>query len=52
MRKIKKCFFFSSRKIIDMNVDIYVENCVHTIKVSKKYNESVLWVKMDDIQEK
>ena len=37
--------------MIDINAKTYAENCVHTIKVIKKDNKSVLWIKMYDIQD-
>ena len=30
----------------------FAKNCVHTIKVNKTDNKSVLWIKMIDIQKK
>ena len=32
------------------STDTYAENYVHTLKVDKKDNKSVLWIKMHDIQ--
>ena len=34
------------------SADTYAENYVHTLKVDKKDNKSVLWIKMHDIQGK
>ena len=36
----------------DINPDTYAKNCVHTIKLIKRDNKSVLWIKMRDIQDK
>ena len=32
--------------------ETFAKNCVHTIKVNKTDNKSVLWIKMIDIQKK
>ena len=42
----------SCLKIFNINADTYAENCVHTVKVIKKGNQSILWVKMHNIQDK
>ena len=38
--------------MVDISVDTYAENCVHTMKVIKRDNKSTLWIKMRDIQDK
>ena len=38
--------------MFNINSNTYAENCIYTIKVIKKGNKSVLWVKMHDIQDK
>ena len=39
-------------KIFKATVEIFAKNYVHTIKLNKKDNKSVLWIKMTDIQKK
>ena len=46
----KKNFFFDTK--MTKSADTYAENYVHTLKVDKKDNKSVLWIKMHDIQGK
>ena len=35
-----------------VTAETFAKNCVHTIKVNKTDNKSVLWIKMIDIQKK
>ena len=37
-------------KMFKVTAETFVKNCVHTIKVNKTNNKSVLWVKMIDIK--
>ena len=39
-------------KIFKATVEIFAKNYVHTIKLNKTENKSVLWIKMIDIQKK
>ena len=39
-------------KMFKITAETFAKNCVHTIKVNKKDNKSVLWIKMIDIQKK
>ena len=39
-------------KMFKVTAEIFAKNCVHTIKVYKTDNQSVLWIKMIDIQMK
>ena len=39
-------------KIFKATVEIFAKNYVHTIKLNKTDNKSVLWIKMTDIQKK
>ena len=51
MHKTKKIYiFFIMYKIFKVTADIFAKNCVHTIKVNKTGNKTVLWIKMIDIQ--
>ena len=50
--KTYKIIFLTYMKIIDINGNTYAENCVHTVKVIRKEDKSVSWIKMHDIQEK
>ena len=38
--------------MIDINADTHAKNWIHTVKVSKKDNKSVLLIRMHDIQDK
>ena len=38
--------------MFDISANRYVKNCVRIIKIIKKDNKSVLWIKMHDIQDK
>ena len=50
---IKKLFFFLCMyKMFKVTAETFAKNCVHTIKVNKTDNKSVLWIKMIDIQKK
>ena len=33
-----------------IGAETFAKNCVHTIKVNKTDNKSMLWIKMNDIQ--
>ena len=37
-------------KMFKVTAETFAKNCVHTIKVNKTENKSVLWIKMIDIQ--
>ena len=37
-------------KMFKGTAETFAKNCVHTIKVNKTDNKSVLWIKMIDIQ--
>ena len=51
MHKItKKKIFFIMYKMFKVTAETFAKNCVHTIKVNKTDNKSVLWIKMIDIQ--
>ena len=53
MHKIKKeSIFFIMHKIFKVTTETFAKNCVHTIKVNKTDNKSVLWIKMIDMQKK
>ena len=39
-------------KMFKLTAETFAKNCVHTIKVNKADNKSVLWIKMIDIQKK
>ena len=39
-------------KMFKVTAETFAKNCVHTIKVNKTDNKSVLWIKMIDIQKK
>ena len=49
---IKTFYFFIMYKMFKVTAEIFAKNCVHTIKVNKTDNKSVLWIKMIDIQKK
>ena len=38
--------------MFEITPETFAKNCVHTIKVNKTDNKSVLWIKMIDIQKK
>ena len=44
-------FFFLSTKIFKTTAETYGKNFVHKIKLHKKGNDSVLWVKIHDLQQ-
>ena len=46
--KQKLCMY----KMFKVTAETFAKNCVHTIKVNKTDNKSVLWIKMIDIQKK
>ena len=50
MHKIEKKNFFNMYKMFKISAETVAKNCVHTTKVNK--NQSVLWIKMIDIQRK
>ena len=53
MHKIRKnIFFLIIYKIFEITAETFAKNCVHTTKVNKTDNKSVLWIKMIDIQKK
>ena len=39
-------------KMFKVTTETFAKNCVHTMKVNKTDNKSVLWIKMIDIQKK
>ena len=39
-------------KVAEVTSETFAKNCVHTIKVNKTDNKSVVWIKMIDIQKK
>ena len=39
-------------KMFKVTAETFAKNCVHTIKVNKTDNKSVLWIKTIDIQNK
>ena len=45
-------FFLCMCKLFKVTAETFDKNCVHTIKVNKAVNKSVLWVKMIDIKKK
>ena len=46
----KKIFFLCMYKMFKVTAKAFAKNCVHTIKVNKTDNKSVLWIKTIDIQ--
>ena len=52
MNKIRKIIFFNIYKMFKISAEKFAKNFVHTIKVNKTDNKSVLWIKMIDIQKK
>ena len=46
--KQKLCMY----KMFKVTAETFAKNCVHTIKVNKTDNKSVLWIKMIDIKKK
>ena len=38
--------------MIKISVDTYAENSINTIAVPKEDSKAVLWIKMDDMQDK
>ena len=52
LMQLKKTFFFflCMYKMFKVTAETFAKNCVHTIKVNKAGNNSVLWIKMIDIQ--
>ena len=52
MHKIRKIIFFNIYKMFKISAEKFAKNFVHTIKVNKTDNKSVLWIKMIDIQKK
>ena len=46
--KQKLCMY----KMFKVTAETFAKNCVHTIKVNKTDNKSVLWIKTIDIQNK
>ena len=48
---IKKIIFFLCMyKMFKVTTETFAKNCVHTMKVNKTDNKSMLWIKMIDIQ--
>ena len=45
-------FLLCMCKLFKVTVETFDKNCVHTIKVNKAINKSVLWMKMIDIKKK
>ena len=39
-------------KVSKVTSETFAKNCAHTIKVNKRDNKSVVWIKMIDIQQK
>ena len=54
MHKIENIYIYIyiMYKIFKFNAEKIAKNCVHTIKVTKTDNKSVVWIKMIDIQKK
>ena len=52
MQSKKIIFFLSMYKMFKVTAETFAKNCVHTIKVNKTDNKSVLWIKTIDIQNK
>ena len=50
MHRIKKMYFCNLHKMFDISVETFPKNYVYTIKVNEKDNESVLWIRMINIQ--
>ena len=48
----KIIFFLCMHKMFKVTAETFAKNFVHTIKVNKTDNKSVLWIKMIDIQKK
>ena len=46
----KITFFLCMYKVSKVTSETFAKNCVHTIKVNKRDNKSVVWIKMIDIQ--
>ena len=51
-KKKKKTFFLCMYKIYKVTAETFDKNCIHTIKVNKTDNKSVLWIKLIDIKKK
>ena len=45
-------FFVKHTNMIKISVDTYAENSINTIAVPKEDSKAVLWIKMDDMQDK
>ena len=52
MHRIKKMYFCNLHKMFEISVETFAKNYVYTIKVNEKDNESVLWIRMINIQKK
>ena len=53
MHKINKILIFLIiYKMFKITAETFAKNCVHTIKVNKTENKSVLWINMIDILKK
>ena len=50
--KMCRAIFSNKYKMIKINANTYAKNCIYAIKVIKKDNKLVLWIKRHDIQEK
>ena len=50
--KMCRAIFSNKYKMIKTNANTYAKNCIYAIKVIKKDNKLVLWIKRDDIQKK
>ena len=48
--KICRAIFSNKYKMIKINTNTYAKNCIYAIKVIKKDNKLVLWIKRHDIQ--
>ena len=50
MHRLKKIFFlFCVYKMVDISVDTFAKNCIHTISQLKRGKESILWLRIRDI---
>ena len=45
-------FFVKHTNMIKISVDTYAENSINTIAVPKEDSKAVLWINMDDMQDK
>ena len=43
--KLKNMLFFITYKMFKVTAKTFARNCVHTIKVNKTDNRSVLWIR-------